>query len=120
VRRQSLGPGRLRSLAPGQPKYLLKQGVEGETVGGKAREERRKKRVHFPSQGLVVPARPIPLEQQEFRIVAPAHFAAAKGPGQLIDRPAPRREEPLHEVFRGGLERSAFRRRGLKRRIGHP
>ena len=48
----------------------------------------------------MIPARSIPLEEPEFRIVMPSLLFAAKSRRDLEDRPAARAEQPLHGEFR--------------------
>jgi hypothetical protein len=42
-------------------------------------------------------ARLVPLEHHELEVVTGTALAAAKGPGELVDRTRPQRQEPLHE-----------------------
>ena len=69
-------------------------------------------------------AEAIPLQQRELAVVQPAAFAGAEHLAQLVDIAAACREQPLHRVFRRGVQvalRPSIRRldrEGFDRRVG--
>ena len=80
-------------------KYIDKHVTVARLAAGSWTEAGLYQRGNLVHQRVIVQVRTIPFKQGELGIVATAGLAVAKGPGNLEDGAASRREQPLHRVL---------------------
>ena len=86
---------------PGQPRERLRVGDPARRAASEHEGGELPGLVHEP---VMVEARPVPLQQGEFRVVPGTALPGPERAADLEDGAAAGREHPLHRVFGGGLK----------------